>query len=404
MSGYNLHHEQPGLEVDSRADQSGLQHDVYAGDTAKQLSPDEHQAPSGLQVTAPGAAKEGGSYSYFSDERYTSPGLEATPPAGGVNPAFDQKGGFSAATATPVATKPSRSRRRLWVMLGVVAAVVVVVGAVVGGVLGSRAARSSSSSKLAEAEVGAGGSGSGSGSSDNDTEPLKTVRPGSRLAVTGWRDGGANYIRLFYQGPDQLLRFSNYSNTESGWNKNPTLLDQMEYKAKANTSLAAATSVEDAKAGEWKLFYFDNVSTIRQQIFPANVKDTGKSGDLNSFPQTAAPGSRLGAYWPFVLSQDVGGKLRWTRYWGPKNWVSNTDIDITASPGSGLVVIPAAAKYKDAGGLVYRPGDGKAYNYLADRMGNNTGFAWASGALSLTPPPPLFYPVPLSLTRAFSPF
>ncbi|KAK8084122.1 hypothetical protein PG996_002903 [Apiospora saccharicola] len=388
-SGSHFYDEQPGLELDSRADQSGLQHhDMYAGDTAKQISPDEHQGASGLQIAAAtGIAEKKGGGGYFSDrELYDSSGLEATPPAGGVvNSDFDRAGSFGA-TDTPAATKANRSRRRLWIILGAIAFVVVVVGAAVGGVLGSRAARPPRSNTPNGGQVGA--------NSSNSTTPLKTIRPGSRLAVTGWRDGSSGewYIRLFYQGPDQLLRYSNVSSMETGWNKNSTLLDEMEYKAKPNTSLAAATSVEDAKAGEWKLFYFDDSSTIRQQIFPTGVKDTGKSGDLNSFPQEAAPGSRLGAYWPFVLSQDVGGKLRWTRYWGPKNWVSNTDIDITASPGSGLVVIPAAAKYKDAGGLVYRRGDGKPYNYLADRMGNNTGFAWASGDIAnnlngLTIPP-----------------
>lgn len=60
-------------------------------------------------------------------------------------------------------------------------------------------------------------------------------------------------------------------------------------------------------------------------------------------------------------------------------WESSTDIDINGSPGAGLVVIPAASKYLDAGGFVYRRGDGKVYNYLADRKGNTTGFAWGSG-------------------------
>ena len=373
--GSLLYHEQPGLEVDSRVDRPGLQRDYYAGDTAKQVSPDEHQIPSGLQVATPGAAKEGGGY--FSDrELYDAPGLEATPPPGGVNSNFGERG-LPSAAATPATPKPNR--RRLWIILGGIAALVVVLGAVLGGVLGSRAARSSST--VSEDQVGAGGSSSGG--AGNSTEPRRTIRPGSSLAVTGWREGSGYHIRLFYQGPDQVLRFSNCSSTEAGWNKQPTLLDEMEYKAKPNTSLAAATSVENAKSGEWKLFYLDGSSTLRQQIFPADVKDTGKSGELNNYPQAAAPHSRLGAYWPFVLSQDVGGKLRWTRYWGLQGgkvrWDSSTDIDIAASAGSGLVVVPAAATYKDAGGLVYRRGDQKVYNYLADRMGNNTGFAWASG-------------------------
>ncbi|KAK8097474.1 hypothetical protein PG984_016613 [Apiospora sp. TS-2023a] len=325
IRGSHFYDEQPGLELDSRADQSGLQHhDIYAGDTAKQISPGEHQGASGLQIAAATeiAEKKGGGY--FSDrELYDSSGLEATPPAGGENPDLDRAGSL-AATDTPAATKANRSRRRLWIILGAIAFVVVVVGAAVGGVLGSRAARPPPSNTPSD-QVGA--------NSSNSTTPLATIRFGSRLAVTGWRDGsGGNwYIRLFYQGPDQLLRYSNISSLETGWNKNPTLLDKMEYKAKPNTSLAAATSVENAEAGEWKLFYFDDSSTIRQQIFPTGVKDTGKSGDLNSFPQEAAPGSRLGAYWPFVLSQDLGGSCG-GRATGARRTGSATPISTSPPP------------------------------------------------------------------------
>ncbi|KAK7923607.1 hypothetical protein PG985_007678 [Apiospora marii] len=377
---YNGHHdEQPGLELDSRADQTGLQRDIYAEDTAKQISPDVHEIPSGLQVAAaPGAAKEGGGY--FSGKLYAeSAGLEATSP-GEMTYNFDQRG-WPPAEATPAAAaRPNR--RRLWIILGAIAAVAIVAGAAVGGVLGGRAARAASS--VSEEQVGTGSSSSSNGNSGESTTPRKNIRPGSRLAVTGWREYSAYHIRLFYQGPDQLLRFSNRSSMEPGWHDTPTLLDEMEYKARPNTSLAAAASVENADAGEWKLYYFDDAATIREQIFPADVKATGKSGALDNNPQTAAPNSRLGAYWPFVLSQDVGGRLRVTRYMGIDEsnqivWESSTDVGVSASPGSGLVVIPAAAKYLDAGGLVYRRGDGKVYNYLADQKGNNTGFAWASG-------------------------
>lgn len=142
------------------------------------------------------------------------------------------------------------------------------------------------------------------------------------------------------------------------------------------------------QTGEIKLIYVDDSTAIRMQIFPQGGKPAGKRGALNDYPQLAAPGSRLGAYWPFVLSQDVGGKLRWSRYWGGAAghpfWESGTDaIGINGAPGTGLVVLPAASRYLDAGGIVYRRADGKVNNYLADRKGNTTGFAWANGMSSI---------------------
>lgn len=62
--------------------------------------------------------------------------------------------------------------------------------------------------------------------------------------MTGWREGSGYHIRLFYQGPDQRLHYPNYSSTDPGWNKVPTILDQLEFPAAGNTSLVAATSME----------------------------------------------------------------------------------------------------------------------------------------------------------------
>ncbi|KAK6863522.1 hypothetical protein PG995_000050 [Apiospora arundinis] len=372
FDNYHRYNEQPGLEVDSRAD-----------DTAK-------------EALSPGSVGGGGYY--HPDERHASPGLQAAAApaytaynkyeggdAGAVKgpppPAHDAGAAQYSTAPEAVAKKPSR--KRLWIILGAIVAIIVIVAAVVGGVLGSRAAKSPNDNASSSA---ADKDGSNSGN-NTVSAPLKNIRPGSRLAVTGWREGSGYHIRLFYQGPDQQLRYSNYSSTDPAWSDRPTLLDQLQYKPGVNTSLAAATSVESTTIqGEYKLIYIDDASTIRLQIFPGNVKATGARGALNDYPQQAAIGSRLGAYWPFILSQDVGGKLRWTRYWGQVKdhpfWESSTDIDINGSPGAGLVVIPAASKYLDAGGFVYRRGDGKVYNYLADRKGNTTGFAWGSGDLA----------------------
>ncbi|KAK8043905.1 hypothetical protein PG994_012743 [Apiospora phragmitis] len=365
--------EQPDLEVDTRDvyadDTTGLHRDVYAEDTTK-------------QTAAPIAADYG-------DKNENGRGLH--PGAGGANcPATAES------TATP--GQKSRGRRRLWVILGVISAIVIIVAAVLGGVLGSRAANTSDTESNASSGDGEGDTAAGN--SGNDTAlpsaPLKYVRPGSSLAVTGWREGTAYHIRLFYQGPDQLLRYSNYTSTEPGWTKQPTLLDQLEYKAGVNTSLAAATSMESKEImGEDKLIYLDDTNTMRLQLFRNDLRAAGARGALNDYPERVAPGSRLAAYWPSILSEAAGqtggtgsGKLRWTRYWGGNNKANHdfwehVDANVTASPGSGLAVVPASSRYANSGGFLFRRGDGKVFNSLADHYdGGFNGTAWDKGDLA----------------------
>ncbi|KAK8054824.1 hypothetical protein PG993_000051 [Apiospora rasikravindrae] len=383
--------EQPGLEVDSRVDTAGLHlhRDVGAEDTTKQ------------------AVEPGTNGAYFPDEHYAAPGLQTAPASvtndgkyengRGLHPATAGGGAAYPAEAEATAPVPGKkpNRRRLWIILGVIAAVLIVIGAVLGGVLGSRAANASYlNSQSSSSPEGDGDTADGN--SGNDTAPpstpLKYIRPGSSLAVTGWRDGQDYHIRLFYQGPDQLLRYSNFSsNEDGGWSvRRPTLLDQMERKAGVNTSLAAATSVESkeiVRRGEEKLFYLDENNTICLQLFRPDVRAAGRRGALNDYPVKVAPGSRLAAYWPSLLSQDEdGGKLRWTRYFGVnqdnRQFWEDQGANVTASPNSGLVVVPASAKFGNTGGFLFRRGDGKVGNSLADHSeGGLSGTAWDKGEL-----------------------
>ncbi|KAK7941601.1 uncharacterized protein PG986_013988 [Apiospora aurea] len=423
----HYHHQQqdqPGLEVDARADTAGLQlhRDVEAEDTTKQ------------------AVEPGPNGGYFPDEHYAAPGLQAAPAPAlvtsdgkyengrGLHPATATAGGGGGGATYPAeaeATAPMSgtkkpNRRRVWIILGVIAAILTIIGAVLGGVLGSRAANSSSSNTQPSSSSGDGDGDTAAGNSGNDTAPpsapLRSIRPGSALAVTGWRDGPDFHIRLFYQGPDQLLRYSNFSSREDGgWGaRRPVLLDQLEHKAAVNTSLAAAASVESREIvrlcppfsrssfvqkpskGEEKLFYLDTTNTIRLQLFRPGVRAAGNGGQLNKYPVKAAPGSRLGAYWPSLLSQDgagTGGQLRWTRYWGVnqqnKPFWEDQGANVTASPNSGLVVVPASSKYGNSGGFLFRRGDGKVGNSLADHSeGGLNRTAWGKG--ELPPSSPLF--------------
>ncbi|KAK8036537.1 hypothetical protein PG991_001674 [Apiospora marii] len=118
------------------------------------------------------------------------------------------------------------------------------------------------------------------------------------------------------------------------------------------------------------------------------MRAMGVGGRLNSYPQEVAPDTRLGAYWPYLLSQGVGasGKLIWTTRWGDEHpehpFFTHTDPGVDASLTSGLAIVPASSKDKDAVGFIYRRGDGKVFNNMPDRSYNFIGTAWAKGDLA----------------------
>lgn len=91
--------------------------------------------------------------------------------------AYPAEAEADAATAMP-GKKPSR--RRLWIILGVVTAILIIIGTVLGGVLGSRAT-SSSSPDSSNTSSSSGDEDTAAGNCGNDTAPpeapLKFVRP-----------------------------------------------------------------------------------------------------------------------------------------------------------------------------------------------------------------------------------
>ena len=103
--------------------------------------------------------------------------------------------------------------------------VCIIVATVVGGVVGSRNADNSKSSSSSSSSSSPGPSSSSSPSDSgnqggtNQTSSasgtgetkLQSIKPNSRLSATGWSDGNGYYIDLFYQGPDDQLRFSYYT-------------------------------------------------------------------------------------------------------------------------------------------------------------------------------------------------
>lgn len=139
----------------------------------------------------------------------------------------------------PSIAKGSR-KRLLWIVAGI-GLVLIIVGAVVGGVFGSRnrASGSNSSEDNGNPPSSSSPSPSPSESSTPKTNTtLKSIRPNSRLAVTGYRGDGDFQARLFYEGPDNVLRYSSFNSTSNAW-KSSLPLGNLASMAK--TPIAATT-------------------------------------------------------------------------------------------------------------------------------------------------------------------
>lgn len=147
----------------------------------------------------------------------------ATPPPGALESSEGKASGAAAQTGW-------RKRRSLWIGLGAVL-VLVVVGAVVGGVVGSRGGKGSNITPTptgtpSPSSSGGGGNGTttGGGGGGNGTASVpspKSIRAtNSPLFITGTRSSsqqGQWLARLFWQGPDDLLRFLDFDSSFGAW-------------------------------------------------------------------------------------------------------------------------------------------------------------------------------------------
>jgi len=105
-----------------------------------------------------------------------------------------------------------------------IALVVVIIGAVVGGVVGSRSTRESGDLAVDEQQETTTTTTTtppkneeetkGSNKTSTALNPPKTIKPGSPLAVTGWRGPKGIEIFLYYQDPENELRQSRYDGSK----------------------------------------------------------------------------------------------------------------------------------------------------------------------------------------------
>ncbi|KAI0175996.1 hypothetical protein GGR52DRAFT_340074 [Hypoxylon sp. FL1284] len=336
-------------------------------------------------------AQSPSAYSAYSADSFThSSGLIAS---NSESYYLNDRGATSASSLWPKEDKtPAKKGIRVkpWVLwtVGGVILLLILIGAVLGGILGARAT---------QAHNGGGGSNSTSNGtrpdnpgSDSDPDPVP-IRAGSRLAVTGYRTKTDYSIRLFYQDEDDQIRFTDKENAKANWTR-PTVLDSLPFDPMKGGAIAAGAYVDNDPVPKLEFFYEDKDGLVRGQDFNFYFEDgpippKGEAGSINSYPLQMTGNTSISCYFPYIITQDEDNQVRWTTMKGQNpsgpQWVNDTNWAVRTSAGAGMVALPIAQKYVNAGGIVYRSAEGMLSIKIRDQLEpSNDGVAWRKGALS----------------------
>jgi hypothetical protein len=135
-------------------------------------------------------------------------------------------------------------KRLCYALIGALG-LIIASGAIIGGILGSRTSRVPSVAVIPPSDV------------NTTSATPQTIRKNSRLAVTGYRGDSGNYtLRLFFQDPNDSVRFMDKSSSGGTWT-DPVILDTLDYEPMPNGSIAAGSylgidPVSTESARGWK--------------------------------------------------------------------------------------------------------------------------------------------------------
>ncbi|KAI1798619.1 hypothetical protein F4811DRAFT_174455 [Daldinia bambusicola] len=286
-----------------------------------------------------------------------------------------------------------------WILWAIGGAIVLLLGAgaTLGGVLGSRARWSDGDERIdskTTPNTTSNTTSNRTSPSPPKSTPMQSIKVGSKLAVTGYRTGSDYSIRLFFQDQDNQIRFTDRESASASWTAT-TVLDTLPYQPMENGSIATGSYLFADPVPNVELFYEDKDGVVRGQNFnfefeKGKFPPKGDPGSINSYPLQTAGKARISCYFPYIASQDGNNVIRWTTLLGQDSnnlsapwWVNDTSWNIRASKGGGMVVLPIAQTYHNAGGIVYRSNEGMLSLKIRDGLeSSNDGVAWRKGALS----------------------
>ncbi|KAI1649128.1 uncharacterized protein F4817DRAFT_314066 [Daldinia loculata] len=298
----------------------------------------------------------------------------------------------------PPVRRENGERRKLYLLIGGLVVLAVIVGAVVGGVLGSKATSSKATSSHASDVSSEPASSSSSSPSPTSTPSSSTsqsvnttaIRPKTRLTVTGRRIQGNGFTsRLFWQGGDNKIRTSRYSSSSSQWST-PLVFNDID--AKPGTPIAVTIYLQFT---QFEFFYLDPSSTFQgTNFFEDETEPKVDSINLVRTPFTVPNGSRMTAYWPYVIYQNTNTSFHRLVYDGHgigwfndtvQGWDHPDDIPL-GDANSGIAVVPMMSSFHTpyTAGLAYRDPTGRLAIFPFG--GFDTGVAWYFGTPGVTIP------------------
>ena len=371
---------QPGLEVDYREEQPGLEvvpqeqnqwnspqfdHD-WRG--SKMLAVDQFDLQHHKLVVLPDDRHPDEKFAHAQARQ-----LDATAPA-----AVGTAHGLKEGPENQRRRRPWTRRKRVWLLLGALGLILIVVSIALGAILTNKDSNIVPSDQPETSTRPGPPTPSSPSPSVMPTNSLQSIRPGSALSVTGWRKSdGAVGMMLFYQGPDDELRASRYDSSSSAsssssslWGPSSKLM--LDATGKENTRLAGtAIQYETKYAPQVELFY----TGARSRFYGGNINDRytppTNADSVNRLKLSTGPNSSVAAYWPWIVFQSSDGsgdmvRLRSRLHPGlaPAAEWDQTDISIQAMVGSKLAAVPLSSNYSRSsqrGGLAifYQNSDDK---------------------------------------------
>ncbi|KAI4860032.1 hypothetical protein F4820DRAFT_128611 [Hypoxylon rubiginosum] len=376
MSNYpDPKYSQPGLEV---------AHSNYP--EVVHLPEENYPIPVDEPAFVPYKAEASSPYSYSNASYNAIPGPYAGP-YGALNV---EQGGLKAPA------RGNGSRKRLFILIGVLAAIAVIVGAVVGGVLGSQASRDGSKAAQTTGTSSSPSESTSPPSASSSASPqvnTTAVRPNTRLSVTGRRLAGDGFTsRLFWQGGDNKIRTSRYSSAGGGAWTAPLVFDGTA-DARPGTPIAATIYLVFP---QFEVFYLDAASSTFRGINFGEDETVPKvdSVDTDRPAFSVGEGSRMAAYWPYIIYQNADATFHREVYDSRGDgWFNDTMqgwFDTTVVPygdsGTGMAVVPVVKAYQGpyAAGIAFRGRDGRLAIFSFG--GDDTGISWHSGTPNVAIP------------------
>ncbi|KAM7223266.1 hypothetical protein V8F06_001479 [Rhypophila decipiens] len=254
--------------------------------------------------------------------------------------------------------KPTSRKRLLWI-IGTLVVLIVVLATVLGGVLGSKASKSSSPAATEAGPNPAGGPGTGAGNSTNsnststDIPGSKTLRRGSSLSVTGWRNLDGHVEKyLSFQTFIGELGLMKSSGVNDSWESLTAF--NLFPPARPDTKIGATTIIFGTTfKPQIEVFYTGAQSRLLGTGYNPNNDGESKFGpDSVNNKFFTGLNSSLASYWPWIIQQDSDGTLVHVRnqlgdgdIFSPQSVWDRNRLNATAWARSPLAIVPLSASF-----------------------------------------------------------